>query len=125
MDIQGGLAGLFERMTGRLDEQPWVTAEDLLGPDGEEFVWDFCAEVPGWLWQVYRLYTEGRMSTMDPVKNMEQERTFEPWEVRRLTAAMAADEWLLAKLRKDVTALSLEDKEKFLAVLPDELTGAL
>lgn len=99
-------------------EQPWVSCEDVAGPDGEELVWDFCAEEPGWLEQLVELYSTGRVRTRNISKNMVPVQEFTDEELAKFTDAMLKDKWFVSKFRKDYQDASPGLRLKLKAVLP-------
>ncbi len=101
-------------------EQPWVSSEDLLGPDGEELIWDFCAEEPGWLEQLVELYRDGRMTTRNTRKNMEPVHEFTDKERDAFTRAILDDPWFVNKFKADFPKQSPALQLGLKAVLPTE-----
>lgn len=101
-------------------EQPWVSSEDLLGPDGDEFVWDFCTEEPGWLGQLVELYAHGRLTTMNAYKNMEPVHEFTREERDAFTKAMLADKWFRRRFVEDYRTADPGLKARLKDVLPQE-----
>lgn len=103
-----------------LAEQPWVQFTDILDNDGEEIIWDFCAEEKGWLKQLYDLFTKGEMTTMNLEKNVTNTIKFNTEELPGVIKSMINDRWFRSKFREDFSKLTNGEQLKFKDVLPEE-----
>lgn len=103
-----------------LNEQPWVQLEDILDNDGDEIIWDFCAEEKGWLKQLYDLFDKGEMTTMNIEKNMVNKIKFNSDELPNVIKSMLNDKWFRDKFCEDFSKLSNGEKLKFMDILPAE-----
>ena len=103
-----------------LTEQPWVQMDDILDDDGDEIIWDFCAEENGWLKQLYDLFKEGQMTTMNTQKNVVNTIKFNKDEMPNVIKSMLSDKWFCDNFIKDFSRLDDGEQLKFKEVLPAE-----
>lgn len=107
-----------------LTEQPWVVI-DGIGDDPDGFAWDFCAEVDNeeaaWLQQLQDLFTIGKMTSMNPVKNATSEINVSKEDIPKLVDELIRDRFFIDILKHDLKKLPYAKRLELKSVMPIEL----
>lgn len=107
-----------------LMEQPWVVIDDI-GDESNGFAWDFCAEVGSedvvWLQQLYDLFTIGKMTSLNPIKNSTKDITVSKEDMPKVIDELINDVFFINVLKHDLKRLAYDKRLALKSVMPIEL----
>lgn len=112
-----------------LTEEPHIE----LIPSKDQY-WDFCSEEAfkpadmkdgGWLKQLYNIYADHVVITLNPNKNDPRVLNIDPKDIPEITKTIATNRFFINRVRNDYQLTNTEFRDKLMTVLPFNLVTLL